>query len=241
MSDALELYTTKKDLPIPDDKVDIRDGVDPKDKQYFSYYLTKNKKYFQLMTFLEEESDDVLVLNSNNKLNAGNYEDRHPYTKGKKLGIMTDEENTPIQELPLLEPKNGSGYLDISDTLNEEYKSFLKGEDFLSGTGTTFVGIKDVNKNGGKFWINQNNNYVYFDPNLSTLQIADIFGDNSNIATYTFDGNSNDLNGTYDGIDSNVSYESGKFGNSLLTSGLSGSKVDLGIIDSTEFVMSYWA
>jgi len=84
MSDALELYRTKKSLPIPDDKVDIKTNsktiayqgyiwknvletieyteswLDPKDKTYFSYYLTKNKKYFQLMAFLEEENEDVV-------------------------------------------------------------------------------------------------------------------------------------------------------------------------------------
>ncbi|MDQ7022287.1 MAG: hypothetical protein Q9M97_01940 [Candidatus Gracilibacteria bacterium] len=86
MSDALELYSTKKDLPIPDDKVDIKlsseliayqgyigknvletieyteSGLDPKDKQYFSYYLTANNEYFQLLSFLEKPTEDVLAI-----------------------------------------------------------------------------------------------------------------------------------------------------------------------------------
>ena len=122
MGDALELYRTKKDLPIPDDKVDIKiwtgstekviayqgyiwknvletieyteSWLDPKNKQYFSYYLTKNKKYFQLMAFLEEESDDIVEW-----ANAEDYSERHIFTKWKKLWILTAEDKTPIQEV----------------------------------------------------------------------------------------------------------------------------------------------
>ncbi|MDQ7009197.1 MAG: type II secretion system protein, partial [Candidatus Gracilibacteria bacterium] len=113
MSDALELYRTKKDLPTPDDFVEIKtntrtiayqgyigkdvletieyteSGLDPKDKQYFSYYLTRNKKYFQLMALLEEPSEDV-VARVNTRFtptNAIDYTDRFPKTTGKKLGI----------------------------------------------------------------------------------------------------------------------------------------------------------
>ena len=129
MSDALELYTTKKDLPIPDDKVDIKvwtsperiiayqwyiwknvletieyteSWLDPKDKTYFSYYLTKNKKYFQLLAFLEEENDDVVALNLN-KVQALDYSERKMIVKWKKLWILVWWTwailNTPIQEL----------------------------------------------------------------------------------------------------------------------------------------------
>lgn len=54
---------------------------------------------------------------------------------------------------------------------------------------------------------------------IDTTQILDIFGDNSCIATYTFDGNSNDLSGKFNGVwkdkNGNViqgSYDTGKFG-----------------------------
>ena len=127
MSDALELYRTKKDLPIPDDKVDVQadgttiayqwyiwanvletieyteKGLDPKDKNYFSYYLTKNKKYFQLMAFLEEENEDVLAwVFTNTK--AVDYSARVPKLLWKKLWVLTDEENTPIQEMSEILP-----------------------------------------------------------------------------------------------------------------------------------------
>ena len=79
--DWLELYRTKKDLPIPDDniRVEVNSNLiayqwtvwtntletidftkwwkDPKDNTYFSYYLTQDRKYFQLLAFLEEEEN----------------------------------------------------------------------------------------------------------------------------------------------------------------------------------------
>ena len=79
--DGLELYRTRNDLPLPDDNVEVKASAatiayqwyagsntletidftkwwkDPKDDQYFSYYLTKDRKYFQLLAFLEEEEN----------------------------------------------------------------------------------------------------------------------------------------------------------------------------------------
>ena len=155
MSDALELYRTKKDLPIPDDKVDVKSwdeviayqwyiwknvletieytesGLDPKDKNYFSYYLTKNKKYFQLLAFLEEEDSDVVALNTFNESYATDYSDRYPKTIGKKLWILTDSNNTPIQELSNI---TWSWYLDTYSIWNLELKSFLNWEQYISWT-----------------------------------------------------------------------------------------------------------
>ena len=146
MSDALELYRTKKDLPIPDDKIDIQangdtiayqwyiwanvletieyteKGLDPKDKTYFSYYLTKDKKHFQLLSFLEEGNEDVL--SSNNLLKnalAVDYSARQPKTQWKKLWILMDDEKTPVQEVASI-VTNGS--LDIVTT-TDLYKAYL--------------------------------------------------------------------------------------------------------------------
>jgi len=147
MSDALELYRTKKDLPIPDDKVDVKTNseiiayqgyiwknvletieyteswLDPKDKTYFSYYLTKNKKYFQLLAFLEESNTDVVALNSFNKTNAEDYLGRYPFVKWKKLWILVwTWTNTPIQEIEVI---TGSWYINI-ETANDTYKAILE-------------------------------------------------------------------------------------------------------------------
>jgi len=52
------------------------------------------------------------------------------------------------------------------------------------------------------FLLSDNEAYLVEDINskvtdIDTTHIADVFGDNSNIATYTFDGNTDDLNGNY--------------------------------------------
>jgi prepilin-type N-terminal cleavage/methylation domain-containing protein len=78
ISDWLQLYLSKNTLPIPDDYIEIQTNSktiayqdyawinvletieyssvwdDPKDKTYYTYYLTKDKKDIQLMWYLEE-------------------------------------------------------------------------------------------------------------------------------------------------------------------------------------------
>ena len=121
ISDWLELYRTKFSLPLPEDSVEVKaNGTviayqwyawanvlesiefsngwkDPKNDNYYSYYLTKNKKYFQLMWFLEEE--DNIQVKLFNQTQAVDYSILYPTVYGKKLGILTGEDNTPIQEI----------------------------------------------------------------------------------------------------------------------------------------------
>ena len=76
--DGLINRSLTKTLPMPDDYIEIiyswetiwyqwyawekvllvlglsEDTIDPKDNTYYSYYLTKNKKYSQVMGFLEK-------------------------------------------------------------------------------------------------------------------------------------------------------------------------------------------
>ena len=83
ISSALEIYRSNKRLPLPDDNIEIMSGdsiiwyqwyagknllslinytwewVDPKDDKYFSYYLTRNSRYYQLMAYLENEFNEV--------------------------------------------------------------------------------------------------------------------------------------------------------------------------------------
>ena len=121
ISDWLNLYSTKNDLPIPDNNVEVsvswaliayqgtagantldtidfsKWGKDPKDDTHFSYYLTKNRKYFQLMAFLEEsENLTSWIINSTHAID---YTDRIPTVSGKKLGILTNNEKVPLEQL----------------------------------------------------------------------------------------------------------------------------------------------
>lgn len=149
--DGLELYRTRNDLPLPDDNVEVQAsgailayqwyvwsntletidftkwGKDPKDDAYFSYYLTKDRKYFQLLAFLEEEENITSSLHptgtslyeggyvsspSSRGMSEGqgefrfvsstfavDYTDRIPVVYGKKLWILTSTSNTPIHEI----------------------------------------------------------------------------------------------------------------------------------------------
>ena len=173
--DALHLYSTNKNLPIPDDKVDVvsdwTDNIiayqwdiwanvidtiwytsewkDPKDWTYFSYYLTKNKKYFQLMAHLEEDPNSTaLTLPLLNSTNAEiNYSKRFPAVEWDKLWILTWTWNTPIHRIDSI---ISSWSLDIADTWTWVFKSYLKTDESISWSWTTFKELINISKKWGK-------------------------------------------------------------------------------------------
>jgi len=155
ISDWLEMYRTKHDLPMPDDYVEITaswetiayqwylwknvletieytsEWKDPKDWTYFSYYLTKDKKYYQLMAYLEEADNlqsfappSPPLKGGTIKVSAIDYTTRYPTVYWKKLGILTDENNTPIQELEEIK----TNWLDIVNTTNTYIARFKDNE-----------------------------------------------------------------------------------------------------------------
>ena len=174
---GLELYRTKRDLPIPEDKIDIeasgsliayqwyvgksnlemieysKEWKDPKDDTYFSYYLTADKKYFQLMALLE---DEISLTTSttfqtptiiSQTYAAVDYTNRYPYVLWKKLGILTDEDNTPVQEIETLQTATK---LDVATTTETYYAHFLP-EEYASGSGIITYKLEEVAEVGGKF------------------------------------------------------------------------------------------
>lgn len=133
--DWLEVYRTKNDLPLPENSVEVRAwttavvgyqwymwknnletiaynkwGIDPKDQTYFTYYVSKDRKYFQLMAFLEDQANKQVVKAWINQANAVDYSIRYPTVYWKKLGILTDLTNTPIQEIATIKTAT---YLDL--------------------------------------------------------------------------------------------------------------------------------
>ena len=156
MSDALELYRTKKDLPIPDDKIDIQRSwettayqwyiganvletieytekwLDPKDKTYFTYLLTKDKKEYQLMSFLEEELEDQVAFDSSffNKSTAADLSERFPKTLWKKVWILLDEDNTPAQDISSV---TSDWFLDIVST-DDTYQMVFSDSNIITWT-----------------------------------------------------------------------------------------------------------
>ena len=183
--DGMEMYRANYSLPLPDSRIDIKSNwtivayqwyawanvlesiefsnnwKDPKDDIYYSYYLTKDKKYFQLMWFLEEE-DNLPIVWILDKTNALDYSIRYPVTFGHKLGIITDMNNKPLQEMSEI---ISSWSIDISNIWDIELKSFLKHWEYVTWTWVLFEEIININKDGGKFWLVHENEFTYYDPN----------------------------------------------------------------------------
>ena len=142
LSDSLQVYSARKILPLPDDKIDItaswssnviayqwevwvdvletidytNGGKDPKDDTYYTYYLTKNRNSLQLMAMMEEQQSTAFHLTANT--NAVNYEDRFPKVYGRKLWILTysDDSNLDLLNTPANEISTNAGWLDIVNT-----------------------------------------------------------------------------------------------------------------------------
>jgi len=178
IQEGLNSYRINHTLPLPyDEGVDIKvnwvkvgtqwyiwedilelinysaSWVDPIDWKYFSYYLDVNWKYFQLMAFLEEEPNWSYLYGE--KLNAVDYSKRIPYVLWDKLWILTDENNTPIQEVV-------SGEIDIKSNLNLLLKAHFRGTRYVSWTWSKiaeFEKLSNITRTWGKNWsIDTNNN-----------------------------------------------------------------------------------
>jgi len=121
LHDALELNKSKNSLALPDDYIEVISNgsliayqwdlwekvlqaigfsnwwLDPKNNSYFSYYVTSDRKYFQLMAFLEEEGNLQIALTNNTY--ASDYSTLYPSVYWYDLWILTDSSNTPIQKV----------------------------------------------------------------------------------------------------------------------------------------------
>lgn len=123
LSNWLNLFSAKSSLPLPDNNIEVSvdwesiayQGTawantletinfnkwwkDPKDGTYFSYYLTNDRKHFQLLSFLEEDSTIAFSSSLFSKSHATNYSERVTLTSGKAMWILTDDQNVPIEQL----------------------------------------------------------------------------------------------------------------------------------------------
>jgi len=160
LNDGIRLYWNQNQLPLPEDFIQITLSwstiayqwflwekllslidfqewwLDPKDKKYFSYYLTKNRKYFQLLGFLEDNANliNVAKINFLDKAHARvvDYSNRSIIAYWDKLWILTEiNTNKPIQEVEAIVT---SGYLDIWTT-TDYYRSTLLNNDWIIWNG----------------------------------------------------------------------------------------------------------
>ena len=119
---GIESYQIYNTLPLPDASIDIygsgtllgyqgyagnnllqaisysNSWVDPKDEINFSYYVNHQKNKFQLLSFLEIPANKELSFTPGVYANV-DYSRRYPKVYGDSLGIFTDANYTPIQEV----------------------------------------------------------------------------------------------------------------------------------------------
>lgn len=115
----------------------------------------------------------------------------------------------------------------------------------VSSTTTEFVGTNTISgllQTGDSIQVDGTTDVVtssVVEANIVTVDIHDIFGDSSAIATYNLDGNSNDLGGNYDGTTTDVTYDTGKFGQAAVFNG-SSSKIDIPETVNNNSSISLW-
>ncbi len=140
----LDSYKIKAQLSVPNNKIDLYSSwiliwfqwylsenilskiwfketwKDPINEIYYTYFLTKDLRNSGVMGFLENNSTAWIfwVLS---KTYAIDYTERYPIIFWKKLGIIVDENNTPIQEIPAIQ---SSWSLELS-TLTSNYTAFF--------------------------------------------------------------------------------------------------------------------
>ena len=119
ITEALQVFATSKRLPLPDspiniivgdpdtivayqwnagvnviDALDYNNGWrDPKDKTPFVYMVTKDRKSFQMLAFMEETWSLTQWIIP--QAYAVNYEERFAKTYGSRLGILTSASTVP--------------------------------------------------------------------------------------------------------------------------------------------------
>jgi type II secretory pathway pseudopilin PulG len=155
MRDGLELTKSSSALPLPENSIQILANgniiwyqwyawedtlslidfkewwLDPKDKNYYTYFVTKNKKYFQLMTFLEDSKSMNTSFFLPMAYASVSYSKRFPWVTGSNLWTLTDVNNSPVQEVV-------SWNLDIVTT-GTSYIAYLSNKIKLSWSGTVLA------------------------------------------------------------------------------------------------------
>lgn len=165
MNSWLEVFWVKSTLPNPEDSVEVRASwsviwyqwiiwknilamieytqwwKDPKDEKYFTYYVSADKKYFQLMAFLENDWKTVLFKNNNflPSAYATDYSKRFVSVVWKKLGILTETwTNLPIQEVSSVV---ASWYVDIVTT-TKAFRATFTDVDNITWTWLTLLWLE---------------------------------------------------------------------------------------------------
>jgi len=202
LSDWIKFSTTKWGLPIPDDAVTIsswwniiwyqgnagdtvlesvdykNSWVDPQDKTPFTYYLSENRKYHQLMAFLEEPDYLQSYHSLFPQVNAvSDFSTRYAFFAGEKLGILTD----PITFIPA---QNAWVDIDLAST-TDEYEVHLWNNQSLSGDNTELLQFSSLPNRWGRWYSIEWDRLIYVNLALGISRTGLVW-------EYHFDGNFND-------------------------------------------------
>lgn len=161
--DGLRIVQSKWQLQLPDDYIEIKSGpniisyqwyawenilesieystqwLDPKDGEYFTYSMTKDGKYYSLMTMLENNLDETLspvVVNS--QVSAVNYLSRTPYIQGKKVWMVLDDTNTPIQENLTIKD---AGFFNVLSVWTDQFSLYFDNREIFYGVADDLAQI----------------------------------------------------------------------------------------------------
>lgn len=162
LRDGLRLAIIKWKLPLPDDNVEIRNNAttflyqgyagenvlegisyseatkDPYDDKYYTYLLSRNRKDFQILGFLEEYNPDV-ISSIFPESYATDYSQRFPQVMGKKLWIVLEQDtNTPLQEMT---EYIVSGYMDLNDVTTNNFDAYVTDTQLISWNEGDLIGI----------------------------------------------------------------------------------------------------
>lgn len=163
LRDAFRLYTTRWNLPLPSDKVDIQsnsqtfayqwfankevlDAIshdenvsDPLDWDFYTYYLSRDRKNFQILWYLEKEDESSFSRLLNNTGYAVDFISRFPKVFGKELWIIVSQDDLiPLQLIPKY--KN-QWYINLSSDTGSLLKVIISDEKSIRWEGEDLVGL----------------------------------------------------------------------------------------------------
>lgn len=180
IASGLELYRAKNTLPLPTSNIriessgslvwyqgyawqDILDlidyskwGRDPKDGQFYTYYTTGDRKYYQLLWFLEDQTNQATSFLGINQAHAADYTVRFFASTGKRLWVLVDSFNTPIQESSQVLPAGATEFEMTSQT--NTFTMIFSDKTTLAWNGTVIrnynynSNCKRIKESGGNKW-----------------------------------------------------------------------------------------
>ena len=146
----------------------------------------------------------------------------------------TTEENMPIGTI-WANTKTGEAFICTDNSPNENiWISYLPYTEINKDGVTVLNNINNASNNGG---------YTGEKPGQRNyINVLDVFGDNSCVALWQFDGNANDTGGVYNGKEKgNVKYVNGKYNKAIYLNGTN-AYVDLGNKMTGKYCsFSFWA